>query len=268
MKRTPKQGRWGDLPKRMLSAIIMLGVGAVDVWFGGVSFAILVLLLIGVMVWELVRMMDPNAPWVPYALGIFATVALYAVVAMPVQAPIWPLVLALPALACACFVRHRKVAVVYAFAIMLAGYTLIDLREYGGRPVILWLVALVVASDVMGYFVGRSMGGPKFWPRISPNKTWSGTVAGWVGAVLVGLIFVILQNEPWQLVLLSPVVALAGQLGDIAESWIKRRAGVKDSSRLIPGHGGVLDRFDALIGAVVAIMLLSLLFPLPIPNGI
>ena len=117
----------------------------------------------------------------------------------------------------------------------------------------------------MGYFAGRSLGGPKFWPAISPKKTWSGTVAGWVGAALVGLGFVVFTGAGWGLIVLSPLVSFAGQMGDIAESWIKRRTGVKDSSRLIPGHGGVLDRFDALIGAVVLVMLLGLILPLPLP---
>ena len=126
---------------------------------------------------------------------------------------------------------------------------------------ILWLVAVVVASDVLGYFAGRMLGGPKFWPAISPKKTWSGTVAGWIGAALVGLVVVLTTGAGWALVPLSALVAFAGQMGDIAESWVKRRAGVKDASALIPGHGGVLDRFDALIGAVVLVMALGLVAP-------
>jgi phosphatidate cytidylyltransferase len=117
---------------------------------------------------------------------------------------------------------------------------------------------------VAGYFAGRSLGGPKFWPAVSPKKTWSGTVAGWIGAAMVGLGFVLAGHGGWALVLLSPVVAFAGQMGDVVESWLKRRAGVKDSSHLIPGHGGLLDRFDALIGATVVVMLIGLVFPLPI----
>lgn len=266
MRRGTKQGRWGDLPKRMISAIIMLGLGAIDVWMGGVSFAILVLILTGLMVWELLRMQGPRGAWVSPVAGVLATVVLYVTLVAPLG-PFWPLALLAAAVGCGALVQHRKVAAVYAFAVLVTGFTLIELRDDLGRPVILWLVALVVASDVMGYFVGRSLGGPKFWPRISPNKTWSGTIAGWFGAAFVGLAFVLLNDDPMYLVILSPFIALAGQLGDIAESWIKRRAQVKDSSRLIPGHGGVLDRFDALIGAVVAVMLLGLLFPLPLPDG-
>jgi len=120
---------------------------------------------------------------------------------------------------------------------------------------------VVVASDVLGYFAGRMLGGPKFWPAISPKKTWSGTVAGWIGAALVGLVVVLATGASWALVPFSALVAFAGQMGDIAESWVKRRAGVKDASALIPGHGGVLDRFDALIGAVVLVMALGLVAP-------
>lgn len=266
MRGPKKQGRWGDLPKRMASALIMLGVGFVEIWLGGVTFAALVVILTGLMMWELARMQNPRALWIPIGLGVFASAALLALLYTPPL--LRPALMVLPPLACLGALRHRKVAMVYALAIMLAGYTLIDLRSIAGTVVIVWLITIVVASDVMGYFVGRSLGGPKFWPRVSPNKTWSGTIAGWVGAAVVGAIFVMLENEPWQLIPLSAVVALAAQLGDIAESWIKRRAGVKDSSSLIPGHGGLLDRFDGLIGAVVAIMLLSLLFPLPIPDSL
>jgi phosphatidate cytidylyltransferase len=156
--------------------------------------------------------------------------------------------------------RDRRLAGAYALAIMLAGYGLVNLRGAGGTVAILWLVAVVVASDVLGYFAGRMLGGPKFWPAVSPKKTWSGTVAGWIGAALVGLCFA-LAGSSWLLVPLSALVAFAGQLGDIAESWVKRRAGVKDASNLIPGHGGVLDRFDALIGAVVMVMALGLVAP-------
>ncbi|QUS35450.1 phosphatidate cytidylyltransferase [Falsirhodobacter algicola] len=266
MKPAKKHGRWGDLPKRMLSAAIMLLVGVVEVWMGGVTFAWLVILLTGLMTWELARMQNPRATWVPIGLGLLAAVTLLAILQTPVAVRV--VLLFVPSVAAALLSRHHKVAAVYTFAILISGYTLIDLRSEAGTAVIVWLIALVVVSDVMGYFVGRSLGGPKFWPRVSPNKTWSGTIGGWVGAAVIGAIFVVAQNEPWQLILLSPVVAFAGQLGDIAESWIKRRAGIKDSSSLIPGHGGVLDRFDALIGAVVAIMLLSLLFPLPIPDSL
>jgi len=160
----------------------------------------------------------------------------------------------------------RREAVLYAVGIVLACLALVWLRTSVGLAAFLWLLGVVIASDVAGYFAGRSLGGPKFWPAVSPKKTWSGTIAGWVGAALVGLGFVVWGGAGAGLIVLSPVVAFAGQLGDIAESWFKRRAGVKDSSALIPGHGGVLDRFDALIFAGVLAVALALAVPgVPLP---
>ena len=153
------------------------------------------------------------------------------------------------------------VTALIALALMVAGHGLFVLRDEAGRGAILWVVSVVIVSDVMGYFAGRTLGGPKFWPAVSPKKTWSGTVAGWLGAAGLGACFAAAGYGGAALIFISPVIAFAGQLGDIAESWLKRRAGVKDSSRLIPGHGGVMDRFDALVGAMLAVMALQLAAP-------
>lgn len=156
--------------------------------------------------------------------------------------------------------RDGVIALFYGVAILLAGAALIWLRcQPQGLVLTLWLLAVVIASDIMGYFAGRLLGGPKFWPRISPKKTWSGTIAGWMGALIVGWAFSGALGSV--VILFSPIVAFAGQMGDIAESAIKRRVGVKDSSNLIPGHGGVLDRFDAVILAVLVVVGVQMLFP-------
>ena len=120
------------------------------------------------------------------------------------------------------------------------------------------MLLCVIATDVAGYFVGRIVGGPKFWPRVSPKKTWSGTVGGWVAAIIVGAAFdmFFVQVGP-EIILLSVAVSFAGQMGDIAESAFKRRMGVKDASALIPGHGGYWDRFDALLGASLFMILMA-----------
>lgn len=253
-------GRWADLRTRILSAIVMVAVGAVEIWLGGAAFAGLVVALTGVMIWELATMTAPHRQRSPVLLAVAASAALVA--ALVLKTDVAALFLAGPSVALLLTPRRdRRLASAYALAIMLAGYGLIELRQSGGGTLILWLVAVVVASDVLGYFAGRMLGGPKFWERVSPKKTWSGTIAGWIGAALVGLVMVLAAGASWLLVPLSALVAFAGQLGDIAESWVKRRAGVKDASNLIPGHGGVLDRFDALIGAVVAVLALGLLAP-------
>lgn len=258
-------GRWSDLGRRLGSAAVMIAVGAVEVWLGGPSFAALVILLTAGMVWELSRITAPprnRTAWVMAGLA-----ALSLLVAFLNTAPVAVALLLVPALALSLTPRRdRRLAAAWAAALMAAGYGLVSLREAAGTPAVLWLILVVVASDVLGYFAGRLIGGPKFWPALSPKKTWSGTVAGWVGAAGVGTGFVVAGLAGAPLILLSAAVALAGQMGDIGESWLKRRAGVKDASNLIPGHGGLLDRFDALTGAVVAVVALGLVLDLPLPR--
>lgn len=260
-------GRWSDLRTRVLSAIIMVAVGAVEIWLGGTAFAALVIVLTALMVWELAVMTAPARQRTPVTLAAVAGVALAA--ALILRGEVATLFLVVPsAMLVLTPRRDRRLAGAYALMIMLAGFGLVTLRNETGSIAILWLVAVVVASDVLGYFAGRMLGGPKFWERISPKKTWSGTVAGWIGAGAVGLAFWQGGYGGWLLVPLSMLVAFAGQMGDILESWVKRRSGVKDASDLIPGHGGVLDRFDALIGAVVLVMLVELVVPVaPVIGG-
>lgn len=262
----PGAGRWSDLRTRLTSAAVMLGVGAVEIWLGGPSFLALLVLLSAVMVWELSMMTAPHSRPLALALAAAAAVALLLAAGLPGLAS-WA-VLALPALGLALTPRRDPgLAAAIGLAVMVAGFGLIQLRGSEGGVVILWLAGIVIVSDVLGYFAGRLIGGPKFWPAISPKKTWSGTVAGWLGAAAVGAGFVLAGTAGWGLVLLSPLVALAGQMGDITESWIKRRSGVKDASHLIPGHGGVLDRFDAMTGAVLAVLAFGLVQPLPFGAG-
>lgn len=262
----PSGGRWSDLRRRLSSAAVMLAVGGLEIWLGGPSFVALLVLLTGIMMWELSVMTAPRAPGPAVGLAGLAAASLVLAVALPQQVS-W-VVLALPSVGLALTPRRDALpAAAIGLAVMVAGFGLIHLRGSQGGGVILWLVTLVVASDVLGYFAGRLIGGPKFWPAISPKKTWSGTVAGWVGAVAVGGVFVVAGAAGWWVILLSPLVALAGQMGDIAESWIKRRSGVKDASNLIPGHGGVLDRFDAMTGAVLAVLMLGAVVPLPFGGG-
>lgn len=250
--------RWADLKVRVASAAVLIILGLVEIFAGGGFFRFGLIALTAVMIWELAGLTAPHSDPVRLVLAAVAAASLWF---FPVLG--WPL-LALPSVGFLVTPRRdRVVLAAYALALMVAGAGFLDLRGQG-VGVFLWLVAVVVASDTMGYFAGRLIGGPKFWPRISPKKTWSGTVAGWVGAGLVGAGFAAAGTVPWAYALLSPLIALAGQVGDIVESWIKRRAGAKDSSRLIPGHGGVLDRFDALVGAVLALQGLGLLLPGPI----
>ncbi|MFT4149689.1 MAG: phosphatidate cytidylyltransferase [Paracoccaceae bacterium] len=258
-------GKWDDLNTRIASGVVMVLVGAAAIWAGGLWFLVLAAAVAGGMAWELARMTaDPDAlPGPSVAIGLGAAAAVLA--AGGLAHPFWQVALAGPSLALALTERRDRVlAALYALGLMVAVWGLVGLRSGGGVAAVLWLVLLVVASDMMGYFAGRRLGGPKFWPAISPKKTWSGTVAGWLGAAVVGAVFWLAGFGGVGLVVVSVLIAFAGQMGDICESWIKRRAGVKDASNLIPGHGGLMDRFDALTAAALVIVLLSALGLMPL----
>lgn len=252
---------WSDLGSRVASAVVMMAVGAVAVWLGGPVFMALVLIAVAAMAWEIFTIceLEPATTRQVMPVVFAGLLGLTLYLGDPAQ-------IALASLALAIgfgwrLQREKLIGGAILFAIFWVGVGLVWFRESQGIAFILWLLLVVIASDVMGYFAGKSIGGPKFWPSISPKKTWSGTVAGWVGAGLVGLGFVIWNGSPTMLIPLSVLASFAGQMGDIAESALKRRTGVKDSSNLIPGHGGVLDRFDAVSGAVLFVLVISAFFP-------
>jgi phosphatidate cytidylyltransferase len=118
-----------------------------------------------------------------------------------------------------------------------------------GLATILWLFAVVWGTDIAAYFAGRLIGGPRLWPSISPGKTWSGAIVGAVVGAGLGLMLWAWTNNLAALFWLGLATAIVSELGDLFESALKRRFGVKDSSGLIPGHGGLMDRLDAFIAA-------------------
>ena len=140
----------------------------------------------------------------------------------------------------------------YAAAALLASVLVRADAEWGFAA--LMLVLLVVwAADIGGYFAGRTLGGPKLWPWVSPKKTWSGAIGGFVLGLCVASGFAVLGYGNWlPLLALAALLSVVSQLGDLFESAVKRRFGVKDSSQIIPGHGGLMDRLDGYVAAVVA----------------
>ncbi|MDQ2092589.1 phosphatidate cytidylyltransferase [Rhodalgimonas zhirmunskyi] len=251
-------GKWGDLGPRAGSAVVMIAVGAVALWLGGIAFALLATLIVVLMIWELVRMVRPRHEVAArQEAGIVAV--LFPLAILYPSFAVFLLLIAAGVLAGRTG-THMGLVALYTGGIFLAGLGLVQIRLDHGMGMALWLVGLVVITDVAGYFAGRILGGPKFWPKVSPKKTWSGTVAGWIGAVILSLIVAIWVYDwpmAWVIWTVPGAVALslASQMGDIAESAIKRKMKVKDSSNLIPGHGGVMDRFDGMMGAGLALML-------------
>ena len=258
-------GKWDDLAPRLFSAVAMVGVGALGVWLGGLWFHGLISCIVGLMVWELVKMLDTARSKSALVLAIASGAAAMVAIEVP-PALALPLLLAPSMLGLGRMEQGGVTFAVFTALIMLAGYGLMALRDDFGLTWMVWLLLVVVVTDIAGYFVGRIFGGPKLWPRVSPKKTWSGTVAGWAGSAGIALVFAKSTQAGLGLVGVSIAVSMASQIGDIAESAIKRRTGVKDSSNLIPGHGGLLDRFDGMLGAAIFIVIAGQLIGFPPGN--
>jgi phosphatidate cytidylyltransferase len=139
----------------------------------------------------------------------------------------------------------------YAAAAQLAS-VLVRLDQFWGFVALILILLVVWVTDIGGYFAGRGIGGPKLWPRVSPNKTWAGAVGGFAASLVVAAGFAVFGlGRTGPLLLLGAALSIVSQLGDLFESAVKRRFGVKDSSQIIPGHGGLLDRLDGFVAAVV-----------------
>ncbi len=265
---TSGAGRFHDLVPRVLSALGLAVIGGAAIWAGGWWFLLAITICVALMVWELHQILTPaterrfGAVLAGLAgVGVFLTGVLPAAYVLPVA--LLPSIFALWLLR-----SDRTQFAAFAALIVLAGFGMQHMRVDFGAIWLLWLLLVVIVTDIGGYFAGRLIGGPKFWPRVSPKKTWSGTIAGWVAAVAVGAVFMAITGAGPELLALSVALSMASQLGDISESALKRRAGVKDSSNLLPGHGGLMDRFDGMLGAAVMLLLVErvVVFP-PVVGG-
>ncbi|MEM9425524.1 MAG: phosphatidate cytidylyltransferase [Pseudomonadota bacterium] len=252
--------KWSDLSQRMLSGGLAAALGLWLMWLGGVPFKLLVSAVVGLMVWEVTRMVGAVRLAVP--LGALVSVIMVALALLPTGL-VLPLVFLPGLIGISQLEKFRVRFAVFATAILIAGIGLFALREDYGFIWMLWLALVVIVSDVLGYFAGRVIGGPKFWPKVSPKKTWSGTLAGWLGAALIGVVYVMLGYPGIEIIGISIAVAIAGQMGDVAESALKRTVGVKDSSAILPGHGGMFDRFDSMLGASLFLLVVSQIIDFP-----
>ena len=253
---------WDDLRPRVLTGAALIAVGITVIWMGGAVFAVTAALVTGIMVWELARMIAPERAYQALVLA-FVTAATILLV-RGIGDALGFVFLVVPAVAGVVMLkRHPAIFAAFAIGITLAGFGLTLFRDTYGVVWLFWLVIVVAGTDIAGYFGGRMIGGRKFWPSISPKKTWAGIIAGWVAAAVIGLIFLGLTDAGRDLIWISVVLSFASQMGDIAESAVKRRMGVKDSSNLLPGHGGLFDRFDALLGASLFMLLVALVVDVP-----
>jgi phosphatidate cytidylyltransferase len=158
------------------------------------------------------------------------------------------------------FIAWMLAGLAYA-AVLLIGPVMLRRDPEWGFTAILFLFAVVWVTDIAAYFAGRALGGPKLWPAVSPKKTWSGAVGGTLGALVAGLAILKLMGLGISPVLVIVTIGLSvvSQAGDLLESSIKRHFGAKDASHLIPGHGGLMDRLDGFLTAVLAAVMVGLL---------
>jgi len=256
-------GKNSDLPVRLGAALAMIGGALAAMWFGGFVFWLLVAIGALLMLSEWAGLVGavPQRRIAQYAL----TVPLALMCPPPIaMGPSW-LVLGL-ILGAAFFIaavsRNGRLGWGVAY-VGIPALSLVFLREQepwtNGLLLVFWAMALVWACDSGAYFAGRAIGGPKLAPSISPNKTWAGLAGGIAGASAAAWGMVILFGLPSNLALVTPLLAVLAQLGDLYESHLKRCAGVKDSGNLLPGHGGLLDRLDGLVAVAPAAALLVLL---------
>jgi phosphatidate cytidylyltransferase len=257
-----------DLPTRFVMGVVLVAVAVLAVYFGGWPFRLLVLAGAAVMLLEWADMHRVARIWaylgiVMLVLNLLAGMEyLYPADEMELEigsatfGAAWQGFAAAAgfALLLGLVARRANMAGGYlyiaipAFALMVLNWARFDL--------VLWVLIVTWATDIFAYFAGRGIGGPKLAPRISPSKTWAGLAGGVAGAAAMGWL------TAWYFDLGSPfleigaLMGILAQAGDLFESWLKRRAGVKDSGTILPGHGGALDRLDGLLPVVIATFLI------------
>lgn len=256
---------WGDLRKRALTAALLGPAALACMWLGANWWTALMALCMAGLSWEWVKLCGGSTRRLP---GFVVPLAVLAAGLATVvgHTPLALLLLVVGAAGAGRLATRRSVPPVWlGFGVLyvgIAGIALIELRhdDAAGRANVIFLFLVVWASDIGAYAAGRALGGPKLWPAVSPNKTWAGSLGGLMAAVLVGLAAAAtLAPGGWapRIVAVAAILAVFTQGGDLLESWIKRHFGVKDSSGLIPGHGGLLDRLDGVLAAAPVAALLG-----------
>ncbi|HET7411772.1 MAG TPA: phosphatidate cytidylyltransferase, partial [Pararhizobium sp.] len=248
-----------ELARRIFSGILLAIVVLAATWFDGFAFRTLAAIAALLIYYEWSMLVGARAA--APRIDLFAwIVVLLVAVAIIIYGSQMAVYLALIGGIVACIwgwsvLRSAWIGAGLLYA-SFSGIALAAIRgdTTAGLVAMLFIFAIVWATDVAAYFTGRHFGGPKLAPRISPSKTWSGAIGGTVAGVVAGTIVALVAENGtsgW-IPLAALFLSIISQLGDLFESWVKRRFGVKDSSQLIPGHGGVMDRVDGLVFAAFA----------------
>jgi phosphatidate cytidylyltransferase len=253
-----------NLALRVLSSAVLAPLALLTAFLGNWPFAVFWGAAALIVLWEWITLVVGHSYRLMFSLcgGAIAIAGFLAWLDRPTAAI---LIVGLGALAAAIFAPSERrlwvtVGIGYAGALLLAPMFLRVDDAYGFAAIVL-VFAIVWTTDILGYFAGRAFGGPKLMPAISPKKTWTGAIAGTAGAMIVAMLVAMqfgLLNK-LAILMIGMILSVLAQAGDLFESWVKRQFGAKDSGRLIPGHGGVMDRLDGFWAAVVAGCIIGLL---------
>ncbi len=244
-----------ELLQRVTVGLLLIIVAVLELWLGGSALWVLATVAALIMAGE----------WAGLTRGAdqrrLSQYALCVPLALLSPLAAGPGIVALSAIAGATILlliitRNRWLAAGIPYVALPITALLWIRMQDNGLLLAFWALSLVWATDIGAFFAGRNFGGPKVAPAISPNKTWSGLIGGMAAALLLGWALASYFDLPFQLAIASPGLALLAQVGDFFESWMKRRAGVKDSGKILPGHGGVLDRLDGVVTSLPVAALL------------
>ncbi len=254
-----------DLWPRVAAAVAMGSVAVAATWIGGFLFAVFWWLASIVVLWEWQRLVGGERLIVARVVAGAVALALAALSALhdSIAGVVAALILGAAAVGWIAGGRQgiwAAAGVLYAGA-LVASVGLLRVSPSFGMASILWLFAVVWGADIAAYFAGRLIGGPRLWPRVSPGKTWAGAIVGAFAGAVLGLMLAAWTNRLAALFWLGLATAIVSELGDLFESALKRRFGVKDSSGLIPGHGGLMDRLDAFTSASFFAAVVAILHP-------
>ncbi len=243
-----------NLVMRVIAALILAPLAIAIAYAGGWLWILLVTLaVIGLYVeWLTIVGLAREMPVVGSGIAALAVAGLCLAIGR-IDAASGVLAIGLAAVALLTRERRNWTAAgfFYAAAAEMAS-VLVRLDSVKGFVALIFVLLIVWVTDIGGYFAGRGIGGPKLWPRVSPKKTWAGAAGGFAASLAVAFGFAAFDlGKTGALLLLSAVLSVVSQLGDLFESAVKRRFGVKDSSHVIPGHGGLLDRLDGFVAAII-----------------
>lgn len=248
----------GELTQRIISGSVIAVLAIAMLYWGPKTFAVLTFVVAAVMSWEWGGIVRGPTPDVGTAVHIIAVLVAAALSAIG-MAGLAIASLIIGAIAVATLVFGSGRSQLSAAGVLYTGLPVVALGwlrgdEPLGFEAVLSVLLMVVVTDIAAFFAGRTIGGPKLWPAVSPKKTWSGLIAGVLSAAIVGALFALVSKTgaaQW-LACLGFFLGLVAQGGDLAESALKRQFGLKDASDLIPGHGGFMDRMDGVVAASVA----------------